>query len=261
MIHFTLCIVIVATLPVSAASGSDRQSSVEGMLVDWNNTPVAEVKITAVQADCLVSGYEQFETVTDAEGKFRLEGLFPTWKYVLKPWSDKWQTDASMEIETAPRGETEVLRQPMVIESAYLRSDGSRIGNLITFGPRFSASAEGVISDAATNLEWMVGPEEEMTYREAVEWLATCDVAGGGWRMPFWTELTDFRPRSQDIDPKFLHGTGRWLVWTKSERGGPFGMSHGYHSGDKNTNRRTGRSQRSDDRNYVFGVRPRQEDR
>ncbi|HDP35099.1 MAG TPA: carboxypeptidase regulatory-like domain-containing protein [Candidatus Hydrogenedentes bacterium] len=260
MKHLALCVLIAAALPFSAAGGNEMASAVEGLLVDWNGNPVPGVKITAVQAERLVAGYEQFETVTDADGAFRLEGLFPSWEYVLKPWSDKWTSDTSMQIETAPRGETEVLRKPLVIERAYLRSDGSRVANLITFGPRFSVSAESVISDDATNLEWIVGPEEQMTSKQAEEWLAACDIAGGGWRLPLYKELTDFRPNTQEMDMEFLQGTADWSVWAMADKNPVMMMAHGYHP-RHHPNRRTGMSQQMADENYVFGVRPRQANR
>jgi len=156
-----------------------KQSAVEGKLVDANGKPVAGVKITASQVQP-IKGYEQAEAVTGADGGFRLTGLFPSSKYVIKPWSDKWTTEVSMTVETAPQGETSRLPKPMVI--------------------RFTVSAEGVISDNQTGLEWVVGPDRGMKYAEAVQWVAGCNVAGGGWRMP----------TRQQLKTLYQKGVGEW---------------------------------------------------
>ena len=124
---------IVFAIMVLAACSGGKQSAVEGKLVDWNGKPVADVKITASPVQP-IKGYEHAEAVTEADGTFRLRGLFPSSAYVLKPWSDKWNADAdaSITVETAPQGETSVLPKPMTITRVFSKSNPSLVANIAT---------------------------------------------------------------------------------------------------------------------------------
>ncbi len=192
-----------------------KQSKVEGKLVDWNGKPVAGVKIIAQQVkEPIIKGYEKAEAVTGADGTFRLKGLFPSSRYVLKPWSDKWTTDTSVTMYTAPHGETAVLQSPMVIEKAYPIKGGSLVLDLATGATRFMLSSDGVITDSTTGLEWIVGPDRDMNYSQAQEWVAECNVRGGGWRMPTRQQLKTLYQKGageHNIDPLFkIEGIWVW---------------------------------------------------
>ena len=50
-----------------------------------------------------------------------------------------------------------------------------------TGAERFTVSGDGVIYDAETGFEWVVGPDKDTTYEEAKQWVAACSIAG--WRM------------------------------------------------------------------------------
>jgi hypothetical protein len=54
---------------------------------------------------------------------------------------------------------------------------------------RYTVSAEGVITDSKTGLEWVVGPSAPTSYNQAEAWVKGCKIAGGGWRMPMLHEL------------------------------------------------------------------------
>lgn len=189
-------LILLLTLWLGACSGG-KQSAVEGKLVDWNGAPVAGVKITASQVQP-IKGYEQFETVTKADGTFRLSGLFPSSQYVVKPWSDKWTTETAVKLETAPQGETSVLPAPMKIAQAFSKSSGSLVIDLSTGATRFTVSADGVINDLRTGLEWVVGPDRDTNYTQAEQWVAASNVATGGWRMP----------TRQEVGTLYLKGVG-----------------------------------------------------
>ena len=62
-------------------------------------------------------------------------------------------------------------------------------GYSATVDNRFSDSAEGVITDNNTGLEWVVGPDRPTSYNEAVAWVQGCEISGGKWRMPTRAEL------------------------------------------------------------------------
>ncbi len=234
-----------------AFSFGKKTSAVEGKLVDWNNKPVAGVKITAAQVQP-IKGYEQFEAVTGADGSFTLKGLFPSSAYVLKPWSDKWTTKAEAKVDSAPQGETAVLPKPMKIEMAFAKKGGSNVLDLATGALRFEVSADGMITDGQTRLEWVVGPDKDTNYAQAMQWVASCQVAGGGWRMPTRVELKTLYKQGvgeRNMDPAFK--TTGWWVWAEprdSSSAWNFSFILGYEYCYFRDNSSNGR---------VFGVRSR----
>ena len=61
--------------------------------------------------------------------------------------------------------------------------------DLASAAERFAISSEGVISDSETGLEWVIGPDKNTNYEQANQWVAGCNTASGGWRMPTRKEL------------------------------------------------------------------------
>lgn len=243
-------LLLVLTMGLAACIGG-KTSSVEGKLVDWNNKPVAGVKITASQVQP-IKGYEQFEAVTGADGSFALKGLFPSSAYVLKPWSDKWTTKAEAKVDSAIHGETVVLPQPMQIEMAFAQKGGGVVDDLSTGSERFQVSPEGVIADRKTGLEWVVGPDQDVNYAQADKWVAECKVAGGGWRMPTRVELKELYRKGvggRNMVPPF--NTTGWGVWAEP-RDATSAWGFGFISGEEDWGLR---EFSSDGR--VFGVRSR----
>jgi hypothetical protein len=246
--HLGLMFLFMLTL--GACSGS-KQSAVEGKLVDWNGKPVAGVKITASQAQP-IKGYEQFEAVTTSNGAFRINGLFPSSQYVLKPWSDKWTCETAVMVDSAPQGETAVLPESMKIVKAYSKNGGGLVVDLATGATRFKVSSDGVITDSTTGLEWLAGPDRDTYYAQAEQWVAGCNVAGGNWRMPTRQELATLYQEGvgkRNMDPAFK--TTGWWVWAEPRDSSSawgfrfnFGLETYY-----------GRTWTSDNR--VFGVRSR----
>jgi hypothetical protein len=117
---------------------------------------------------------------------------------------------------------------------------------------RFLVSSEGVIHDTKTKLEWIVGPDQDTNYDNAVKWVESCRVAGGGWRMPTRKELLELYQKGKgdhNIDPVFKH-TG-WYVWAEPRDSSSawfvdfiFGIEFWYYRNDSDVRR-------------VFGVRSR----
>jgi hypothetical protein len=84
---------------------------------------------------------------------------------------------------------------------------------------RFAVSSDGVISDAGTGLEWVKGPDQKFKYEPATNWVTSCKVAGGGWRMPTRRELkTIYLPGAgqNNIDPAFKF-SGWGSVWAEPD--------------------------------------------
>lgn len=244
---------LLLVVGVGACNGG-KQSAVEGKLIDWNSKPVAGVKIIAAQVQLIkIKGYEQLEAVTSSDGSFKIKGLFPSSAYVLKPWSDKWTCKTEeVELVSAPQGETAVLPDAMKIAQAYAKNDGSLVVDLATGKTRFTLSKDGALTDSLTNLEWVIGPDKDTNYAQAEQWVATCGVAGDGWRMPTKAELnTLYQPGigERNMDPA-IKTTG-WWVWA-GPRDSSSAWDFYFYNGSEGSDSRDN----SDD-SRVFGVRSR----
>ena len=55
--------------------------------------------------------------------------------------------------------------------------------------PRPANIAYDIIYDPRTDLEWVIGPDEDISMKQADEWVADLDFADGRWRMPTLKEL------------------------------------------------------------------------
>ena len=47
----------------------------------------------------------------------------------------------------------------------------------------------GVVRDTEEDLEWVAGPDRDMSWEEAQKWVRSLTIGGGGWRMPTLDEL------------------------------------------------------------------------
>lgn len=181
----------------------DRTSSMQGKIVDGKGKPFAGVTVVASQVQP-IKGYERFEDVTGRDGSFSFRGLYPMSGYILRPQTKKWTTSTSLALKSAPRQETALLPGgPLMV--------------------RFTVSANGVISDTATDLEWFPGPDEDTNWNDAWTWINHLNKTAEGWRLPTVAELKKlFDDKLEDqvlgIDPLFrLTADGVW----SSESGDP----------------------------------------
>lgn len=53
----------------------------------------------------------------------------------------------------------------------------------------FIKYASGVVLDKHSGLEWFVGPDKDIVFDKAGDWIAALKVEGGGWRFPKTFEL------------------------------------------------------------------------
>ena len=137
MRRFSLAVFII--LMVFAVSGCGKKTGLEGKVLDGKGKPIAHLKIIAKQVQP-IKGYEQFETMTGADGSFSFKKLFPTSEYILFPWYEDWATapmrvlryktnklvaffnkkgwitKAKMMVQSGPDGQTMLLASPMVIQ-------------------------------------------------------------------------------------------------------------------------------------------------
>jgi Protein of unknown function (DUF1566) len=185
-------IIVLLLFLCFSTCGCGKKSKLEGKAVDGKGAPIAGLKIIAKQVEP-VKGYEQFEAVSDNDGVFRFSKLFPNSKYVVKPWSGKWETKAAMEVESAPENEEITLSSPLMI--------------------RFTVSRDGVIDDSKTDFEWIKGPDDDTNWWAARAWIMQAQTAGGNWRIPNMDELRTLVVKATNdrkIDPVFQN-KGRYL--------------------------------------------------
>ena len=74
---------------------------------------------------------------------------------------------------------------------------------------RFDKSGE-VITDAQTGLQWRVGPNRDLDWYEARDWV---NGLGGRWRMPMQNELKVLFDAGITYDDPGLFENGGWSVW------------------------------------------------
>ncbi len=54
---------------------------------------------------------------------------------------------------------------------------------------RYVAFANRVICDCFSGLEWLPGPDKDMSWKEGCQWVKDLSIGGGGWRLPTLNEL------------------------------------------------------------------------
>ncbi|MBW1648169.1 MAG: DUF1566 domain-containing protein [Deltaproteobacteria bacterium] len=115
---------------------------------------------------------------------------------------------------------------------------------------RYTVLPEGVIADARTGLQWVVGPDRDMDFDQAVAWVGSCRAAGGGWRMPTREELRSLhQPGRGERNMAPVFQTSGWWVWAEprdARSAWSFSFNHGCATWDARINSCYGRA---------FGVR------
>jgi hypothetical protein len=75
--------------------------------------------------------------------------------------------------------------------------------------------ANGIVRDTKTGLEWKVGPNENTSLQQAMEWVESMNIESGGWRMPSMKQLKSLYEKGKgfrNMTP--LLRTNGWLVWS-----------------------------------------------
>jgi hypothetical protein len=67
---------------------------------------------------------------------------------------------------------------------------------------RFAVKPCGAIHDRRTNLEWLIGPDRNLTWKDAERWTGELTRCNGGWLLP------NVRQLQQLYDPDSTAGTG-----------------------------------------------------
>lgn len=76
------------------------------------------------------------------------------------------------------------------------------------------ADNKKIVVDTENDLEWVAGPDTDMTYEEAKSWVENLYIAGRGWRMPTLDELKGLYQKGVGTRnmTSLLKTTG-WYVW------------------------------------------------
>jgi len=101
----------------------------------------------------------------------------------------------------------------------------------------YIAYANGVVRDTKTGFEWVAGPDRDMTWDEANQWVQSLNIAGGGWRMPTLDELESlYKKGLGNRNMTLLLKNTAWYVWSvetqDSSSAWTFSFEHGYMTWD-----------------------------
>ncbi len=73
-----------------------------------------------------------------------------------------------------------------------------------------------IVFDQNTGLEWIAGPDRDMTFSEAQFWSKNLKVDGGGWRLPSIYQLRKlYKKRTGKTNRTHLFDNNRMVVWSK----------------------------------------------
>lgn len=78
---------------------------------------------------------------------------------------------------------------------------------------RLTTDSNGIIHDSVTGLEWFVGPDEDMNWYEAVEWIENLELDGGGWRLPTAQEARSLYDAGIGRREAVEIGITNWWIW------------------------------------------------
>jgi uncharacterized caspase-like protein len=121
------------------------------------------------------------------------------------------------------RKQRESQRQKVEVASVPQKpsySQPSSNSDGINRGDVYVASANGVVRDTSTGLEWKAGPDKDITWDEAKSWVQGLELDGGGWRMPTINELENLYMKGVgDRNMTPLLKTSGWWVWSGESTG------------------------------------------
>ncbi len=65
---------------------------------------------------------------------------------------------------------------------------------------RYVAYENRVVCDCYSGLEWLPGPDRDMSWEEGLAWVKSLSVGGGGWRLPSLEELKGLYKKNKNGD-------------------------------------------------------------
>lgn len=156
--------------------GCEKKSGLEGTVVDCRGNPLAGVRIIARQVEEVV-GYERFDTISEPDGYFMFDELYPNAAYELTATANGATTGTLLKVESGAKGLTYSIPQPIAVRF-YFSSDGT------------------TLFDSKTGLMWArkaVVAGKQMNLEEAMSWVYNLELGGHrDWRLPTKEELEAF---------------------------------------------------------------------
>lgn len=121
----------------------------------------------------------------------------------------------------------------VVVADSRTQSTPTANANVMKRDGVYIVYANGIVKDTGTGLEWVVGPDRNITWDEANLWVKRLNLSGGGWRMPTLNELEGLYKKGagpRNMTP--LLKTKGWWVWSGETVGSrearSFAFGHGY---------------------------------
>jgi hypothetical protein len=152
-------------------------------------------------------------------------GLLVLWGQVqtaagVSPTPTTMKTDGREQPSSVPSGSSRI--PPKVYEAGPLDAEPGTPEYVVSPTPRFVIYPGKVIHDMVTGLDWVAGPDKDMTFEQAEHWVNSRTDGGGGWRMPAQDELFALYKNDSTgrniVFPAFWTGFG-WFVWTEGKEG------------------------------------------
>ena len=101
--------------------------------------------------------------------------------------------------------------QPTIVNQDNVQNQAE---NLSPPPPRFESDSAGVVTDNVTGLEWMVGPDSDVRWYDACNWVSEL---GDDWRMPIRAELVELYNAGITANHWRLFSNTGLTVWTGQE--------------------------------------------
>ncbi len=121
----------------------------------------------------------------------------------------------------------------VVVADSRTQSSPTANTNVMKRDGVYIVYANGIVKDTGTGLEWVAGPDRNITWDEANLWVKRLDLSGGGWRMPTLNELESLYKKGagpRNMTP--LLKTKGWWVWSGETVGSrearSFAFGHGF---------------------------------
>jgi hypothetical protein len=134
------------------------------------------------------------------------------------------------QVMSTQAGDQNPLDAVVVADS---RTQSSSNANIMKRGGVYIVYANGIVKDTSTGLEWVAGPDKNITWDEANSWVKHLNLSGGGWRMPSLDELESLYKKGagpRNMTP--LLKTKGWWVWSGETVGSrearSFAFGHGF---------------------------------
>ncbi|MDR3631580.1 MAG: DUF1566 domain-containing protein [Desulfocapsaceae bacterium] len=105
-------------------------------------------------------------------------------------------------------------QKPSVVQNLYRPEILARDGRYVAYENR-------VICDCYSGLEWLPGPDTDISWEVGWRWVGSVSTGGGGWRLPTLLELQGLFKKNRagdNISPLFAIGvTDVWSCETADE--------------------------------------------